>query len=508
MGGSFMTETATLSPLRTIARNSAIGYLGVVAALLLNFVTKVILARALPVSELGLLFTGQAVVGLVLVVAQLSLPEAVVRFVGMYAGQEMARAKGYIVNALWLSGLFSVLLALGLGLGAGWIADALHEQALAQVLLLLAVAIPLTTLADVLAAVGRGLSQLWTKVVLVDLTRSLWVVLALGSLLLLKASSLSAVVWAYVTAAFVSAVFTVIWLKRNAHWQVSASPTPVAELLRYGLPLLGSALLAGPLVNSALPLLLQRLASSQAVAYYNVALSLPILIYIPIAVVEQAALPVWAAQSQAGATSDLRASYALVTRWAFLAGSFVFTLLWFNASAILTMVYGPSYATAAPAVQAVAVVTLFGMAVGPNAGMLRAFADTHFFFACMVIAGIVSLAVGMILIPTWGLMGGVLGFVTASALTNSLFAVVLFARHRIHPVDGAFLRTMIASMLSLAITWVLWGHIGSGFVGIISSVAVYGLVLGGLGFSLRAFTLQDSRIMARAYRIVVSKAKR
>ena len=64
--------------IRTIVRDSAVSGLGVYAMLGLNFATKVLLARALPADKLGVLLTAQAVVGLALVLAQLSLPDAVV----------------------------------------------------------------------------------------------------------------------------------------------------------------------------------------------------------------------------------------------------------------------------------------------------------------------------------------------------------------------------------------------------------------------------------------------
>ena len=494
-----LTDSSNTVGLHGIARNSVIGYFGVVFVLVVNFFIKILLSRVLSVGELGLFFAGQAVIGLILVAAQLSLPESVVRFVGMFAVQEMDKANAYIANALWLSGLSTVFFALGVSLCAGWIADTLRNPALAQVLLLLAVSIPLTTLADVLAAAGRGVGQLWIKVVLGDVTRPLWVVMALGLLFLLGVSSLSVVIWVYLTGSLVSSVLTVIWFKSNIHLQGSISKASIVELLRYGLPLLGTALLAGPLVNSALPLLITRLSSVQAVAYYNLAISLSLLINVPIAVVEQAALPVWSAQSQTGSIFELRAAYAFVARWSFLASSIVFALLWFNAGTILTFLYGPAYITAAPSLQAIAAAMLFGVIVGPNAGMLRAFADTHWLFVCSVVTGIVSLAVGMFLIPTWGLMGGVLAFVTAVVLTNSLFGVLLFVKHRIHPVDGIYLKTLVVSFVSFFLVGFAQPYLSKGIYGVLMIGALYTIILVCMILIARAYTDQDLQVVSKTY---------
>src|SRR5438067_10099273 len=73
---------------RVIVRDSTLGFLGVLATLGLSFAAKILLAHLLTVTDFGLLLTGQAIVGLALVVAQLSLADAVVSVVGRHVARD------------------------------------------------------------------------------------------------------------------------------------------------------------------------------------------------------------------------------------------------------------------------------------------------------------------------------------------------------------------------------------------------------------------------------------
>ena len=494
--GQFVGTTGLRIVIRTIVRDSAIGSLGVFAMLGLNFATKVILARALSTVELGVLLTAQAVVGLALVLAQLSLPEAVVRFVGLYAAHDLSQAKGSLMSALRLSVFGSGLLALGLVLNTGWIANAFyHQAALAGVLVLLATAMPFTTVADVLGAAYRGLGQLWVKVVCVDLARAFWVVVALVYLVSRGANTLLAIATVFGIATLLSALLMLGLFWRSAYWRLPAIRAPAGELLRYSLPLLAAGLLSGPLVNTGLPLLLGSLASVQAVSYFSLSLSLQLFVYLPTAALEQAALPVWSRQIGGGAISGLHASYAFFTRWGYILASALFAFLFFNARTVLAIVYGPEYAVAALAIQALGAMTLFGAAVGPNEGMLRALGATRWIFFSRLVAGVALLGAAILLIPQWGLMGAVIAFIISGLLNNGLYAAGLFWQHGIHPLDGPYIKTLVASFIAFLFTGFARPYLSGGFAGIGVSTALYAILLAVSLHALRAFTAQDARAL-------------
>lgn len=489
--------------LRVIARDSGIGYLSFLAMMALGVVTKILLARALSPVEFGLLITGQTIVGLALTLAQLSLPDTVVRFVGHSAGRDMPRAKGVLANALQLSLSGSGLMALGLGLSASLIAEGIYRQAaLAGVLVLLALAMPMSTAASILAAAYRGIGQLWVKILYVDLVPAVWIVVALGLLVILDGNSLLAIAGVYVIAAALSASLTFGLFRRGPQWRAHETTVPASELLQYSLPLLGASLLVWPI--SAIPLLLGRLGSLRLVAYYSVALSLSSFVYASISAAEMAALPVWSSQIANGVTPKLRADYAFTTRWCFIIASTVFAVLFFHAETVLAMLFGPDYTVAVPAVQAVAMVFLLNAVTGPNESLLRALGSTRWIFLTRLAVGAVALVGAFPLIRFWGLVGAVIAYLFSVLTGISLYAGYLFWRYDIHPLDRPYLKTLAVSVIALIITGLVQQLVGEG-IGMwkmLSTLSLYTALLFGLLYGLRAFTPRDWHLVGSAYRQV------
>jgi O-antigen/teichoic acid export membrane protein len=166
---------------------------------------------------------------------------------------------------------------------------------------------------------------------------------------------------------------------------------------------------------------------------------------------------------------------------------------------VLSFLYGPVYAVAASAIQAFGAVTLFGVAVGPNDGMLRAIGDTRWIFISRFAAGVAAIGVAVLFIPQWGLMGGVMAFIVSSVLTNGLYAAGLFWQHGIHPLDGPYIKTLAASFIAFLSIGFARPYLRGGFAGIGMSTALYAILLVVLLHALRAFTAQDARAIDRVY---------
>lgn len=487
---------ANMSWLRTIARDSSLGYIGGLAVIALTILSKVLLARALSPDDLGILITGQSFMVFAVALSQLSLPDAVVYFVSQHAPREMAKAKGVLLKALRLSLLLSCLMVCAIAFAAGFIANDVYDlPTLSAVLICLAAAMPFTSATDVMAAGFRGLTQLWVKVIAVDLTRVICLVFVLTGMMSLRVGTLPWVASSYVVASVVAALLTLLIFLRNPSWRVQASSVRCGDLLRYSVPLLSAGLLAGPMVNSGLPLMLGRWSSARNVAYYSIALSLQMFIYMPVSVLEQAALPVWS--RRAGGNTQLGVSFAYLTRWIYAAASILFALLFLNARTILTVLYGAEYAVAERAVQILAVVALLGVAVGPNEGALRALGCTQWILATRLVSGVFSVMVALASIPSWGLLGGVAAFVVSSVLVNGFYAIYLFRQHHIHPLDSSYVKTLLASMMCVFLTGLLPGDWASGITRIAATAVIYPALLLVLLYVSRSLNQQDRRLLNR-----------
>lgn len=483
--------------LRLIARESAISYLGTLGMLVLGLATKILLARALTSGDYGLLIIAQTLVGLGLTLMNYSVPDAVVRFVGLSAGHNMAKAKGVVASALQFGLALTALPVLGLLVGAGWIAEHIYQQAaLAGALTLSVVAMPFTMVAEVLAAAYRGISQIWVKGVLLDLGRALWVVVGIGLLIALNASSLLTVVGVYTAAAVAAAALTMTMFARSRHWRVERAPAPISDLLHYSWPLMGSSLVIWPM--AAIPLTLGSAVSAQAVAYYSLSVTIANLLYMPTGAIDTAALPIWSDCIARGDIASLRAGYASATRWCLIAALAIFGPLALCPVEILDLIYGADYRAAASVVQVVAMVFLLNAATGPNEGILRAFGYTRQIFLAHLVGGGGALAAAVVLIPAWGMTGALAALGVSTVLVLGVDQLSLFFMQGIHPFDASYFKIILAGLLAIMLTSFLQGYLSEWVWKIAYSSLLYnGLFIIFLSI-LRVLRLQDWKLIRRA----------
>ena len=77
-----VTPSAYAQRPRLVARQAIVGFGWTTAALAVGFATKMLLTRTMAAADLGVVLAAQAFAGLMLVVAELGVPDAVVRYVG------------------------------------------------------------------------------------------------------------------------------------------------------------------------------------------------------------------------------------------------------------------------------------------------------------------------------------------------------------------------------------------------------------------------------------------
>ncbi len=481
---------------QVIARDSTIALAGTVAVLALGFSTKSLLARSLSPADLGLLLAAQALVALALALAQLGLSDAVVRFVGVYAGFRLAQAKGVLQSALRLTVITTGVLAIGLVIGAGHVATILYrEPALGVALGCLALSIPLTSLGDMIGAAYRGIGQTWVKIVCVDLLRAMLVVLGAGTMILAERASVLATAGCYLFSAAATALLLAALYLRQAKWRVPPSNFPAGTLLRYSLPLFSSALLAGSLLGNGIPLLLASLAGPQSTAYYSLALALQPFVYLPSSAVEVAALPLWAGVSVLGSPQVMQNSFATATRWSFILASLLLAPLFLTPVPVISLLFGAGYSAAAPIVQITALATIFGVAVGPNEGMLRAHGDTRSIFVARVLSGVVAILSAPPMITVWAHLGAAVSWSINCLVGNGLLTLLLYRRHGIHPIDVYFLKALGASAACFAVVGVAQAYTTMGWEKVLASTVAYPVLLVVFLFCLRAFPSQDERLL-------------
>ncbi len=412
-----------------ITAQTASGMAWTGVAMLLGFALRVLMARKMLPREMGIVLTAQAFVGLAVAVATLGVPDAIVRLVGIRATRDTApKHLVYVgVKTVFVATVAAAAIALAaLTLGSLTSADALWTA------VIFIIALPLFGLGDVFAAAYRGVGRLGTKVLLIDVVRPLLVVLAL----LLSPVVLSRQA-PYVAGLFALSALgslTAVWMffRRDGRWQSGGAVT-AAELLRFGVPLAGAVLLAGPVFNSVLPLMLSAWTGPSVVAFYMVAVSMYGLVYLPVGILEQAATPTWAHMAAHDTIEALTRSFHRYTNLCFAGAAGLGLVIMANDRAILAWVFGPAFDAASGAVKIAVAATLCIALVGPNEGMLYALGLSRAIFNARFVGAVAGVGAGLILIPAYGLTGAVAAFAVTVVTVNSLYGVMLYVQTRIHP---------------------------------------------------------------------------
>lgn len=432
---------------QAIAGQAAQGLSWTAVALVVGFATRMLLTRRVPAAELGIVLAAQSFTGLMLALTELGVPDAVVRFIGMDATSDGApkqtvHAAVKVVIAATLLATVIVVAGLWAWFGRSMTTDALWATTI------LTLAMPLLAAGNVFGAAYRGVNRLGTKLFMVDVARPGIVALTLVLSPLVLTMRAPYVAGLYAAAALIT--FAGLWgmFARDRRW-ILGEGTPSSDLLRFGVPIAGAAVIAGPLVNSVLPLMLTTWTGPTAVALFAIALSLQAIVYLPIAVFEQAAVPSWARMATHASTRDVSNSYTEFSNICFAGATSIGLVMIANDTAILVFLFGPPYAEASWALRCVVVATLFGALTGPNEAMLRAFGLTRPIFNARMAAAVVGVVAGLVLIPTYGLTGAVIAFAGVSVTINALYGLALHATTGVHPFTRRHSATMAMALVGV-----------------------------------------------------------
>ena len=403
-----------------------------------------LLTRHVPPAELGIVLAAQAFTGLTLAFTELGVPDAVVRYVGMDATPDAAPKRTVytavrVVVAATLLAAVIIVVGLWTWFGRGMTADALWTTTI------LTLALPLLAAGNVFGAAYRGVNRLGTKLFMIDVARPGVVAIALVLSPLVLTGRAPYVAGLYAAGALVTLAGVWALFERSRRWTRDGG-TAASDLLRFGVPIAGAAVIAGPLVLSVLPLMLTSWTGPAAVAMFAIALSLQAIVYLPIAVFEQAAVPTWARMTAHASTRDLSDSYAQFSNICFAGAASLGLLMIANDTTILVLLFGPAYGAASWALRCAVLATMFGAFTGPNEAMLRAFGLTRAIFIARLAAAAVGVASGLVLIPGYGLTGAAIAFAGVSVTINAAYGVTLYATKHVHPFTRRHVTTTVMSL--------------------------------------------------------------
>jgi O-antigen/teichoic acid export membrane protein len=445
-----MAEPLTDS-LKKIARGTGVALLGTFLALLIGFVTRLIIARYGSEADYGIYSLAIVILTFALTLACLGLPEGVARYIAYFRGrEEAAKIRGVISVSLQLAAAASVIISIALFFSAKAIASNIfHTPDLALALKAFAIGIPFFTLINILVSVFRGFDRMEPQAYFQYGLFSI-LFLLLVSVIAILHLSFADIFYTYVIALILTfaalLTYTIKRLPQPITFTGGQAGAPVRKgLLFFSLPLLGTAILA-TIILWADTLLLGYFKTPEVVGLYNAASPLAKFISEPLAVMLLIYTPVATGLHSRNLMAELRRNYIISTKWIVSLTLPLFLVLCLFPEAVLNLFFGPTYVAAAPALRILSLGFIINNLFGPNQSILLAIGESRFIMWTALSAAIVSVLLNVALIPPLGIVGAAIATAVALVLTKAIIAVKVFSLRRAQPLSQNLLKPVVASI--------------------------------------------------------------
>lgn len=446
--------TADKSTLSSLVASSSLVLLGTVLTSFGTFAERIVVARYFSLEAYGEVSIGLAIMSITAGISMAGLNHGVPRYVSRFDADADVRG-------VWLSG---VLLAVGIAVAVTALLFANVESAAALfydgteaswLLRLFVLAIPLNVGFRMGLGTIRGFENTRYKVLVGDL---LYPLLRIGLLvgLILGGVGLAAAGYAYVFAAAVALVAVYLLVNRivpllgpvNLH---------LRTLLTFSAPLVLSSILAVLLTRTDL-LMIGYFSTSSEAGLYSAAFSMATTLFLVVGSLGYLYLPLTSRLDADGDHEEIADLYQVTTKWGFVVSFPLFVVFVAFAGDVLAMSFGPAYRAAGLAFVVLCVGFFSDAAFGRNRPTLKGLGATRRILWANVVALGANLALNVVLIPIFGILGAAVASAASYFGRNCVMYATLHRQYGITPFSGSVVRTYVVLPVVLLPAAVLVGR--------------------------------------------------
>lgn len=467
----------------------------------LEYLIQGFLAAHLGPNDFGIFNLGFQISEIVFTFAILAMPGAVTYFIPLLKATGDFEQINRMVNfSIWLSFLVSIVVAGILFLTAHPIATLLFEEpGLSPVIRLFALALPTYVLSAVLVGGLRGFKRS-REASLLSSTYERAIRLVFIILFLTLGLGVQAPVLAFLPSTLIISILGLYYLRSVMNVSFSlARPSPAIsrKIFNYTWPLLFSHLL-NRLMPAMQPMLLAHFYDAYNVGLYSVAwLLAPKLFATIVNAFVFLYVPVISEMAGQNDTEGMQRLYRLVTKWQFIVVLPAYSLVMAMPEEFLSLI-GSQYAEANDALRLLATSILISISFGPVGATLLATGHTRIHLFLNIIGTFIGAAVGLLLIPSFGLVGASLAHLLTLAAWNALAWFTVYRRYGLHPFSPQYFGIIFLSLAGLLILYP--------FLVVATKFTIWILVLVAPVFTLLyVFILVKSGILDKDSQVIAAK---
>jgi O-antigen/teichoic acid export membrane protein len=446
--------------LRKIAKGAVLVFIGTGIGMLLGFVSRIMVARYVTQSEFGIYSLASVLLNVFATISLLGLATGTTRQVAFYRGKEdESKVRGVVLSSINIAAISSIFFSIVLFLTSNLISVKLfHSPELTTPLRVFCIAIPFSVLIETFTSIFRGFERAEPNVYFYQILRNASFLLLLLVVILLNLAFMG-VIWAFVASVVLTfAAFTVyaarkppLVLKKERHAPISQM---AKELLLFSLPLLG-VIMFYLSVTWLDTLMLGYFMLPSDVGLYNAAQSLTSLFPMVLQAATFIYFPLMSQLSAKNQSEDVKRSYTVLTKWIFMATLPIFLIFVLFPEATLNILFGSRYIEAAFALRILSLGFFIQTILGASSATLAAMGHVRFIMWSVLISFIANVALAIMLIPPWGIVGAATATASAFAVTFGLLSARLYSLSKIHPFSKNFLKPAIASVALVLVIYAL-----------------------------------------------------
>lgn len=405
--------------LKEVVHKSALAFVLKILGVGLAFGFNLALARLLGAEGVGVYSLAFTIMTIAAIVGRFGLDGAVTRFVAARASEsDWSGVKGVVRNALCLTLLISLLLVLVIVVSAGWLAESVFkEKSLEEPLRYMALAIVpfsfLTLYAKGLQGLKDVRDSLLMQSVLIPFLG------CIGLFILVPYLGVSGAAITYGLSTLIALVYGAYrWNNRIGLYRHEKPDFPVNKLLKSGFPLLGGMLLQQLMVSIPV-LVLGVWSSTQEVGFYSIAQRTASLIGLVLIAANSIIAPKFSAlyqQNDMVALDRVARQAALILT---LMATPIALILLIAPKWVMTF-FGPEFANAWLFLVILACGRLVGVMSGSVGILLVMTGNERTYFVANLQSVLLCGFLCLLLIPTWGGLGGAVAASVSLAAVNLL----------------------------------------------------------------------------------------
>jgi O-antigen/teichoic acid export membrane protein len=425
--------------------------IGLLVARFLFFIVRLLIARYGMEADYGVYSLGAAVFNIAAIFAVLGMSRGVSRSIAHARGQkDMKKVQDLIPASLQFGLLASIVSCAVIFFASDILANGVfHDISLSFPLRIFALGLPFVTVLSIFTSIFVGFADVKPTVYFQNGLRGVLFVVFLLPIVFLNLPFVG-VYYAFLASMVITCAAMAIYAMRRLpvpiRFRSSLRENPAArELLFFSLPLLTMQMLH-MIIGWTDTLMLGSFRSSVDVGLYNAADPPAALIAQPLQAIRLIYLPVTTALFAAGALSEMRRNFTILTKWLCAATMPLFLVLFFFPETVLGFLFGASYVSAAGALRILSIGFIVSNFLGPNGTTLIAMGHPRFVMWATVAAVVMNVGLNSALIPPLGIEGAAIASLAAIMCSNFMNSGRLYSLEKIQPFSKNLLKPTLTSL--------------------------------------------------------------